>query len=111
MRGHNGSMISASNNRYIVREMADLSKAQELAGAIFEKKETEQKKKAQGRRCSYLILIFCLQFLCCVVLTLAVLWATTQLLRLTNFLGVSEEPPGLTYYVTYPDPPPPPSVL
>ena len=91
--------------------MGDVSKAEELAGAIFEQKAGNALKKARGRRCSYLLLIFGLQFLCCIVLTLGVLWVAIQLLRLTDFLGVSREPPGLTYLINYPDPPPPPATV
>tara|TARA_B100000927_G_scaffold229245_1_gene189071 strand:+ start:183 stop:482 length:300 start_codon:yes stop_codon:yes gene_type:complete len=62
------------------------------------------------RYCAYFTLKWTLQLLCASIVVFAIIWSGIQITRLSNFLGVSEEPPGLKYYVASmtPDPPPPP---
>lgn len=90
---------------------ASTASAEQLAERIFAENSKEQKREARQRRCTYLLVGWGLQILCFVLVFVALLWASIQLLRLTNFLLVSQEPPGLTYLVDYPDPPPPPPQL
>jgi len=87
------------------------SKAGELAEAIFQENASKQEEAQRGRRCTYLLISWGLQLFCVILVGVALIWGTIQFLRLTNLLGVSQEPPGLTYYVDYPDPPPPPTAL
>jgi hypothetical protein len=87
---------------------ASSDRAGNLAEAIFQEKRIGQEEARRERRCTYLLISWGLQALCVVLVTIVLIWATIQGLRLTNLLGVSQEPPGLTYYVDYPDPPPPP---
>jgi hypothetical protein len=84
------------------------SKAANLAEAIFEESSAKREEARRERRCTYLLISWGLQLFCVIFVGVALIWGTIQLLRITNFLGISQEPPGLTYYVDYPDPPPPP---
>lgn len=84
------------------------SKLGELIDATFRQKMAAQKQDKQTRMCTYLLISWGLQLLCVMIVGIGLLWGTVQLLRFTNYLGVSQEPPGLVYYIDYPDPPPPP---
>ena len=82
------------------------AKSGELAEDIFEEKSAEQNKAKTSRLCTYLLISWTIQFLCVILVILGLLWGIVQILRLTNFLGVSQEPPGLTYYIDVLDPTP-----
>lgn len=85
------------------------SKAGELAEAIFQKSTAKREEARRERRCTYLLISWAIQLICVLLVGVALIWGTIQLLRITNLLGVAQEPPGLTYYVNYPNPPPPPT--
>lgn len=74
-----------------------------VADAIFKQKSAEQNQAKTTRLCTYLLISWTIQFLCVILVTFGLLWGTVQILRLTNFLGVSQEPPGLSYYIDVPD--------
>ena len=79
--------------------MQDASRAAALAEAIFNEKTAKQTEARQKRRCTYLLVSWGVQILCVFLVLIALIWGTIQLLRITNLLGVSQEPPGLTYLV------------
>jgi hypothetical protein len=59
----------------------------------------------------YYALKWSLQLICAWVVFVIVLWGAIQFMRIWNVLGISQEPPGLTYLLDYPAPPPPPMGL
>jgi hypothetical protein len=61
-----------------------------------EKLSTPAERKAE-RLCSYILISIALQVLCAILTVLIVLWITIQALRSVALLGISQEPPGLTY--------------
>ena len=92
--------------------MDSSSKAEKLAETIFTEAAAKTEKKKRTRRCTYLLISWGLQGLCALLVTVALTWMVIQFMRIWGILGVtSQEPPGLTYYIEYPDPPPPPSAL
>jgi hypothetical protein len=94
-----------------MQDSGSFSKAGDLAEAIFQESATKREEARRERQCSYLLISWGLQLFCVLLVGLALIWGTIQLLRITNFLGVAQEPPGLTYYVDVPAPPPPPSMV
>jgi hypothetical protein len=85
------------------------SKGEELAEKIFNENYKEEQAKKRTRRLTYLLISWTLQAFCALLVLAGLTWAVIQFMRLWGVLGVtSQEPPGLTYYVFYPDPPPPP---
>lgn len=57
---------------------------------------TRNKRWDRIRRfCAYFLIKWTLQILCALVVVAAVVWATIQFMRISNLLGVSQEPPGL----------------
>ena len=84
------------------------SAASRLAGKA--KRAVQKRAKKAQRYAFYFALKWTLQVLCALSVLCAVLWAIIQALRVFNVLGISQEPPGLTYFVPgmTPDPPPPP---
>ena len=79
-----------------------------LTGAA--KRAVQKRAKKAQRYLAYFALKWTLQVFCALVVLSAVLWAIIQALRIFNVLGISQEPPGLTFFVPgmTPDPPPPP---
>jgi len=77
--------------------------------------EDEEKKDTRTKRLKkfiqYYLLLWTIQILCALLVLTAVLWASIQFMRIWNVLGISQEPPGLTYLLETPAPPPPPPVL
>lgn len=86
--------------------------AKPAGGAPKSSKRPTVKQRLQ-RYCAYFALKWTLQLICAVVVLFAVFWAIVQFLGVFNVLGISREPPGLTYFVpgNGPDPPPPPTQL
>jgi hypothetical protein len=73
-----------------------------------EKLSTPAERKAR-RSCSYFLISIALQVLCAILTVLIVLWITIQALRSVSLLGISQEPPGLTYANEFFEPSPPAS--
>jgi hypothetical protein len=68
----------------------------------------ERKKRRDYRRTrrgAYLCINYTLQITCALLVTLSLLWATIQAMRIFNFLGVSNAPPGIVHAVTDDDAP------
>jgi hypothetical protein len=89
--------------------MESLSKGEKLADDIFAENYKQEQGKKRQRRLTYLIISWGLQALCALLVMLGLTWAVIQFMRIWGILGItSQEPPGLTYYIDFPDPPPPP---
>ena len=92
--------------------MKESSKGEELAEAIFKENAVEDKQEERKQRCTYLLISWAIQGFCGLFVAVGLTWAVIQFMRLWGVLGVtSQEPPGLTYYIDAPDPPPPPRLL
>ena len=79
-----------------------------------DRQEQLKREKNPNRICRFLqyyAIKWTLQLVCAVVVVVVVLWLAIQFMRIFNILGVSQEPPGLTYLIDWPAPPPPPMGL
>jgi hypothetical protein len=74
-------------------------------------KKNDPQAKKREKQFAYNAISWTIQVLCSIVTVLGLLWTTIQFLGLSNFLGISREPPGLVYHVPdlAPQPPPPPA--
>ena len=73
------------------------SSAIKLADEIFERKSRAERAKKIARRLTYLIVSYCLQITCAILVTLAVFWGIVQGMRVWNLFGISNMPPGIKY--------------
>ena len=79
-----------------------------------DRQEPLKREKKPNRTCrflKYFVIKWTLQLFCAVLVVAVVLWLAIQFMRIFNVLGVSQEPPGLTYLIDWPAPPPPPRGL
>jgi len=75
------------------------SRVHSTSGIQMQEPDDKTEDTKTRRLCTYLLISLALQLVCVLMVGILVLWGTIQLLRLTNFLGVAQEPPGLAYYV------------
>ena len=99
----NSSSSSSSTSSSSSSAAPDNAKAAALVSKRFEDAETSKAEKRRERNCRYLLISWGLQFVCAILCTVGLIWATIQFMRIFGVLGItSQEPPGLTYLVEFP---------